>query len=144
MAILKAVKVSSSGVRWFIINHSDFAYDYSISALSNKIVSPSMRCIGSYTINSGSSLTTTLCSDGNTLTMTKVADGQWKFTFSKTRTQANYMIVVAENTTAGIVNALNLTTTYFNIVCAVFFEMANQWYYYNPSKLKFFILEYDI
>lgn len=144
MVVLKAVKVSSSAVRWFLINHSDFAYDYSKSALSNKIVNPNMKCIGSYTINSGSSLTSHLCADGNTISMTKVSDGQWKFTFSKTRVQANYMIVVAENQTAGIVNALNLTTSSFNLICSVFFEMANQWYYYNPSKLKFFVIEYDI
>ena len=144
MAILKAVKTSSSSVRWFIINHSDFAYDYSITALSNKIVNPGMRCIGCYTIGSGTTLSTNLCADGNTLTMSQVSDGQWKFTFSKTRKSSNYMIVNAENTTAGIVTAINLTTTSFNIVCGAFFELANQWYYYNPAKLKFFILEYDI
>ena len=143
-AILKAIKVSSTSVRWFLINHSDFAYDYSKSAITNKVVSPNMRCVGAYTINSGSSLSTILCSDGNSLSMTKVADGQWKLTFAKTRLKANYMIVNAENTTAGIVTAINLSTTGFNIVCGAFFELANQWYYYNPNTIKFFIIEYDI
>lgn len=142
--VLKAILVGTQ-LRWFVLNHNDFSYNYSSKVLTNTLARPAMKCIGVYTVNTGTSLVTELCTDGNTVTMTKVDEGQWKFTFATARKNTNYMIVETNNNTPGRIQSYNISKTEFYLFCGYFFPIPpGEWVYLNPGTFRFYLIEYDL
>lgn len=129
--ILRAKAYSINGtLRWFVENYMDFSYNAISQLFTNNLPSQYLKCVGIYTLQV-SSLTTVLCSDGNTLSASHTDTGKWTLTWSRNRSNNKKYMVLSSGGGEATTIVYDVFLSSFKVKCFA------RWYFGDQSGVTF-------
>jgi len=129
--ILRAKAYSINGtLRWFVENYMDFSYNAISQSFTNNLPSQYLKCVGIYTLQV-SSLTTVLCSDGNTLSVSHTDTGKWTLTWSQNRSNNKKYMVLSSGGGEATTIVYDVFLSSFKVKCFA------RWYFGDQTGVTF-------